>query len=250
MEENKKEKKILKQVIIIIAILSTYVMVFLLGRITNILTLGVKDEEKPEDTVITKPTSKPTTKPIYIPGQTPEVEPSTEPGETPKPSATPSTGTPTPVPTSKPEIVDGIITLWEGNKKWEQLAELNVFKGYFYEKDYTNKIAPGFSGTYEFDLENNWNKPVTYILNFEEENPHNVNMVYKVIREGKYVLGNDTQSVYIDGVKLEAITIPANTKRRYQLKWKWEDTSYDTQIGQKDSAEYKLKIKLQATVEG
>lgn len=225
MEEKKKEKKILKQIVIVIAILSTYVMVFLLGRITNILTLGVKDEEKPDDTVVTEPTSKPVIKPTSGTNQGGEEDYE---GET--------------------QIPDGVITLWEGNHKWEQLEELNIFKGMFYEKDYTNKIAPGFSGTYEFDLENNWDKPVTYIVSFEEQNPDNVNMVYKVMREDKYVLGNESQSVYIDGVKLEEITIPANTKRRYTLKWKWEDTAYDTEIGQKNSAEYKLKVKFQATV--
>lgn len=224
MEEKKKEKNIAKQVIIVIAILSTYVMVFLLGRITNILILGVKDEEKPnDDTVVTEPTKKPTYSSNDIEGQEPKED-------------------------EESEIPDGIITLWERNKKWEQLEELNVFKGLFYEKDYTNKIAPGFFGIYEFDLENTWDKPVTYILSFEEENPDKINMVYKVLREGKYVLGNDIESVYIDGVKLEGITIPANTKRRYTLKWKWEDASYDTEIGEKDNTGYKLKLKLQATV--
>lgn len=213
LNEEKKENKIIKRAIIIIAILSTYVMVFLLGRITNVLTLGVKDEENPDDTIVTEPTKNPTYN---------------------------SNG--------ELSIPDGVITLWEGNKKWEQLEELNIFKGIFYEKDYTNKIAPGFLGTYVFDLENTWDKPITYILSFEEENPDEVNMVYKVVKEDRYVLGNDTESVYIDGVKLEKVTIPANSKIRYTLKWKWEDTSYDTEIGEKDNTEYKLKILLQATV--
>lgn len=222
--EKKKEKKILKQIVVVIAILSTYVMVFLLGRITNVLTLGVKDEEKPDDdTVVIEPTKKPTYSPNDIEGQEPKED-------------------------EESEIPDGVIILWEGKKKWEQLEELNIFNGIFYEKDYTNKIAPGFSGTYEFDLENTSDKPITYILAFEEENPDEVNMVYKVMREDRYVLGNDIESVYIDGVKLEEITIPANTKRRYTLKWKWEDTSYDTQIGEKNNTQYKLKVKIQATV--
>lgn len=222
--EKKKEKKILKQIVIVIAILSTYVMVFLLGRITNVLTLGVKDEVNPDDdTVVTEPTKKPTYNFNDSEGQESKED-------------------------EDNEIPDGVIILWEGKEKWEQLEELNIFNGIFYEKDYTNKIAPGFSGTYEFDLENTSAKPITYILGFEEENPDEVNMVYKVIREDRYVLGNDIESVYIDGVKLEEITIPANTKRRYTLKWKWEDTSYDTQIGEKNNTQYKLKVKIQATV--
>ncbi len=221
--KQKKDKKILKQAIAIIAILSTYIMVFLLGRITNMLTLGVKDEVKPGDTVITEPTNNPSVKPTDIPVTTPS-------------------------PNEKPEEVDGIITLWEGNKNWNQLEEINVFKSKFYKKDYTGKIAPGFLGTYEFDLENNWDKPVTYILSFKEENPDNVNMVYKVMRENEYVLGNENQSVYINGVKLEQITIPGKTKIRYTLKWKWEDTAYDTELGVKDNTQYKLKVNFQATV--
>lgn len=233
-KSDKETKSIVNKIIIILAVLSTYIMAFLLGRITNNLILGIKDEVKDNPSVVT---------PIETPKTSDTTKPSIEASSKPQETISPST-------TSTPEssnILDGVIILWENNKRWEQLEELNIFKGRFYQKDYVGKIAPGFLGTYDFVLQNNGDKDINYILSFKEENPENINMVYTVQSDGEYVLGNSTHSVYIDGIKLEEVKVLANSKVYYKLNWKWEDTNYDTQIGEKTNAKYKVTIKIQAT---
>lgn len=243
---NKESKSIVNKIIIILAVLSTYIMAFLLGKITNNLILGIKDEVKDNPSIVSpteNPIINPDVKPTSSSGVSgvtkPNIEPSVEPQETINPS---NTSTP-----DNPDELDGVIILWENNKRWEQLEELNIFKGKFYQKNYIGKIAPGFSGTYDFVLQNNSNKDINYILSFKEDNPENINMIYTVQSDGEYVLGNSSHSVYIDGVKLEEVKVLANSKVYYKLNWKWEDTNYDTQIGEKTNAKYKITIKIQAT---
>ena len=228
-EENKKEdKRILRKVIIVIAFLSTYIMVFLLGRITNIITLG--DREATPQTV-----------------QTPDTQTPSENTKTPEFYVEP-------IPDNTEETeeipVDGIIKLIEksSNKTWEQLEELKIFESDFYDTHYSKKIAPGFFGEYEFIVENNWNKPVKYTLKFEEENKDKINLVYKLKNGENYILGNEAQAVYLSGVKLDAVTIPAKSRTVYKLFWKWEDTDYDTELGLEATAKYKISIGLDAEV--
>lgn len=213
------KRKIINKIILILAIFSTYIMSFLLGRITNTLTLGIKDkEDSNNNTPVLENTAKPNLP--QIPNY------------------------------NKEEVnVDEIITLLEGNKKWSQLNELKIFESNFYGKKYEDKIAPGFYGSYEFTLQNNRNTPIRYILSFKEENPKNINMVYSVQKEGKYVLGDVNKNEYINEVKLPELVIDANSKLDYKLNWKWEDTNNDTEIAEMDIAKYRLSIKVQAVVE-
>ena len=153
-KSDKETKSIVNKIIIILAVLSTYIMAFLLGRITNNLILGIKDEVKDNPGVVT---------PIETPKTSDTTKPSIEASSKPQETISPST-------TSTPEssdILDGVIILWENNKRWEQLEELNIFKGRFYQKDYVGKIAPGFLGTYDFVLQNNGDKDINYILSLK-----------------------------------------------------------------------------------
>lgn len=271
MSENKENKNIIKKIIIVIAILSTYIMAFLLGKITNVATLGIKDKTDNNEEVV-EPSKKP---PHNVWGditgayQTPDANSTDDqndendnsednneqnnPENPSDPSDPNNPNTPdnpnNPDNPEEPDDSDKIIILWQGNRKWSQLEELNIFDSKFYQTNYENKIAPGFFGTYEFTVENRGDKDVTYVMSFKEENPDNVNMVYKLMQENEYVLGNSKKNVYIGDVKLEEVTIPAKSKILYKLNWKWEDTKFDTQIGEKNSANYKLSIKIQATIE-
>lgn len=226
MEES-KQKNILKKVLIVIIFLSTYLMVFLLGRITNKLTLGESDfsdtstpsvnENEPDNTTQNSQETDNTTQDSQEPDNT----------------------------IQDPQEPDRIITLLEGDKDWNKIEELSIFKNTFYNKEASNVIAPGFYGTYEFAIENKGEEDINYILSFKEENPQKVNMVYKLSSESEYILGNNTQNVYLDNVKLEEVTIPAKSRIMYKLEWKWEDAENDTKIGELGNVQYKLQVSLQ-----
>lgn len=270
-KEEKESKRTLRKIIFVIAIFSTYIVVFLLGRITNIITLGIKEKNN-DVPVVTSPVVTPSTQNGNKTGNNekhgsqiitePIIEPTTPVVEPTNPTMQPTTPVITPAnPTVQPTIpvvtptgeepIDNIIRLVQksDNKDWKQIEELSIFNSHFYQREYQGKIAPGFYGIYEFYVENYYENPVTYVLSFNEENSENINIVYKVMNYDNFILGSGTQNVYLDGVKLEAVTIPAKSKTLYKLVWKWEDTDYDTQIGTSATARYKLNIDFNATIE-
>lgn len=148
------------------------------------------------------------------------------------------------------EIIDNEarIKISEDGTDWNELKELRIFYNEFYEDE--PKIAPGVSGEYKYTVENNWDKDVIYHMNFSEENPLNINMVYKLKDDGKYVFGDENTWVSHDDLNKPDIVIESGETHIYTLEWKWEHSDNDTQIGETEGAKYKIFIKVYAEQKG
>lgn len=145
------------------------------------------------------------------------------------------------------EIVDNkdrIKIMENGIAEWSELKELSIFNNYYYE--YKPIIAPGVSGTYNFTVENISNNSCIYNLQFEEDNYYNINMVYKLKLNGKYISEDENMWLKINDIKIQDELLNGNKKNIYTLEWKWQDSENDTQIGITEGANYKLKVAVNA----
>lgn len=122
---------------------------------------------------------------------------------------------------------------------WDK-QDLRIFANPMY--DYKSIIAPGSSNSYAFAVRNNNDFSVVVDIMFEEVNPKNINMMYKLQNNGNYIFGFEASYQDIVGHKITNINIPAKSEESYLLDWKWIDSNNDTSIGFDTSAFYKLSI--------
>ena len=142
-------------------------------------------------------------------------------------------------------IVETRLQIFQGTKQWSELKELDIFnKSAIHVVE--NKIAPGVDGTYTYTVENNGDVSMLYNMDYIEENPYNIDMVYKLKINGSYVAGNDETWVDIDQLKQTGLKIRKNTTDVFVVYWKWQDAENDTEIGKTEGANYKLNIKADA----
>ena len=133
----------------------------------------------------------------------------------------------------------------DNGNDWKDVKELDIFKNsYFNDKSI---IAPGVSGTYSFTVENLTDNVMTYDIDFLEENPYMVNMVYKLKINGTYVEGNDSNWVDYNQLSKTGLLINGKTRDVYTIEWKWQDADNDTEVGETSGAYYKMYIRVDAT---
>ena len=137
--------------------------------------------------------------------------------------------------------------LKQGETEFSELKELDIFKNKYFEDK--SIIAPGVSGSYSFTVENESENEFNYDIEFIEENPYEINMVFKLRINGEYVIGNEKN--WVKGGKLvrNELLLKPNFKDIYTIEWKWEHTDNDTEIGEQGGpggAYYKMKVKATA----
>lgn len=123
--------------------------------------------------------------------------------------------------------------------KWNGSTKLNIFENSIAAN---GKIAPESHGTYEFDVRNSTDYKLKYDLSFAETNSDNINMKYKLKKNGTYVISD---YVSYNELALSAQMLEVNTKDVYELEWKWFSSDNDTNIGT-NGASYSLQINLSA----
>lgn len=118
----------------------------------------------------------------------------------------------------------------QGVKEWRQLKELDMFRNSYFHDEAI--IAPGVMGNYSFSVENESTATFNYNIDFKQENPYNINMVYKLKKNGQYVLGNENTWESYTGLNRVSQTLDPLSRDIYTVEWRWEHTDYDTPIGQ------------------
>lgn len=143
---------------------------------------------------------------------------------------------------SNDDIVDTGINfeVTENSKSWSQIENLGIFKDEFLK---SNKIYPGISGKYEFKVENKSDFYINYKINMEVLSNYNVNLKYKIIKNGEYI---NNEYKYINEINIPNYDIANGSKDTYIIEWKWIDNdSADTLAGQNaDLVKYSLKISI------
>ena len=134
----------------------------------------------------------------------------------------------------------------EDGTSWDEQADLPVF----FNKNFgDNKICPGLSGKYTFLLENRNKDEILFDLTFSCENEYNINLVYRLKRDGAYIAGYDDY-VPLEELNLKELTQQARSTSVFELEWMWQhNDSVDTIAGENsDKAVYKLFIQFLAEV--
>lgn len=132
----------------------------------------------------------------------------------------------------------------QGEKQWSELKELDMFKNSYFEDK--SIIAPGVQGSYSFTVENESEGKFIYDMIFTEENPYEINMVFKLKLNGEYVLGNEQTWIKASELNRSNILLGAKINDIYTVEWKWQDNYNDTEIGKTEGAYYKMYIKVNA----
>ena len=143
---------------------------------------------------------------------------------------------------SNDDIIDTGINfeVTENSKSWSQIENLGIFKNEFLK---SNKIYPGISGKYEFKVENKSDFYINYKINMEVLSNYNVNLKYKIIKNGEYL---NTEYKYINEINIPNYDLANGSKDTYIIEWKWIDNdSADTLAGQNaELVKYSLKISI------
>lgn len=129
----------------------------------------------------------------------------------------------------------------QGNYSYQ--SNLKIFNNAAF--NYTNKIAPGSYNTYDFEIHNSSNMNLKYVINFIEESEYDINIKYRIRKNGKYIVGNNNTYVSFDEINFPTGTINSNSKDKYSLDWKWfDDDEKDTIAGENMTEDYKLKLNI------
>lgn len=136
---------------------------------------------------------------------------------------------------------DAIFKIFEGTKEWKEIKELDIFSG-----EHTHvakdKIAPGVQDTYTYTVECQGNSNMMYNMQFSDVNPYNVNMIFKLKRNGQYVAGDEKTWVKVEQLSQTDMTIVPGTIDVFTLEWRWEHSENDTEVGKIQGSNYKILI--------
>ena len=136
---------------------------------------------------------------------------------------------------------DSSIKFFEDGKEWNSLKQLKIFDG-SHRHVVEDKIAPGVQDTYTYTVECYGRAPMIYTTHFVEYNQYQINMVFKLKRNGKYVAGDDSTWVNAKQLDQYNVRIEGGTIDVYTLEWRWEDSSNDTEIGRTEGAKYSISL--------
>jgi hypothetical protein len=141
---------------------------------------------------------------------------------------------------------EGIVYVDDANGRYIYQKSLKIFENAAFE--YTNKIAPGTSNSYDFKAHNETEATIRYNIEFEEASEYAINMQYRLKREGKYIVGDDSKWVSASELRSAFKNLAMDGVDGYSLDWRWpyesDRDALDTEIGEKMVSEYSLAIKI------
>lgn len=120
--------------------------------------------------------------------------------------------------------------------------EWNIFG-----KGPNNKVIyPGKSGYFKFDISNECKKNINVTIEFGDDNPFYVPIVYRLYTNDTDLCGSKDNWVTIEELRSSNIIIEPNDELSVTLEWKWASTNYefDTMIGSEENAYYMIKVSV------
>lgn len=141
---------------------------------------------------------------------------------------------------------EGIVYVDDKNGRYTYQKSLKIFENPAFA--YTDKIAPGVSNSYDFKIHNETDNAIRYNIEFEENSEYAINMLYRLRRDGAYVIGSDTEWVSANELVSSFKRLAMDGVDSYSLDWGWPYESgrdaLDTEIGEKMISKYSLNIKV------
>ena len=139
---------------------------------------------------------------------------------------------------------DGDFYVDDSNVRWSDETDIKIFTDSLY--NIGGKIAPESSNAYKFVVNNDTRYNLKYKISFTEENQYNINLKYKLKKNGSYLVDH---YVSYNELNIDNLLLNSNSKDTYLLEWKWVSSDNDTEIGIKArniDVNYNLKIKVEA----
>lgn len=133
------------------------------------------------------------------------------------------------------------VLVYDEDVKYTNITPLNIFSHQSYYI-VNGVIAPGSENTYQFIIRNNNDFAIKYSLKIKEENPFNINMLYKLSINGEEIIGKGDRWVTAEELFQKSITLANDSYNVYSLEWKWFESENDTQIGKNIESNYNLNI--------
>jgi len=141
---------------------------------------------------------------------------------------------------------EGIVYVDDKEGRYVYLKKLKIFENAAFE--YTNKIAPGVSNSYNFKVHNETDNAIMYNIEFEEGSEYDINMLYRLKRGSTYVVGDDDTWVSANELKTALKNLSSDGIDSYTLDWEWPYEggvdAADTEAGEKMASDYRLDIKI------
>lgn len=127
------------------------------------------------------------------------------------------------------------IIIEDKNGNYEFQKELEIFNNSFLK----DKLAPGISSIYYFQVHNNSNVNIKY--NLELNTNSDIDLKYRLKRNNEYILGKKWMSA--NEIKVSFINLKKGKTDSYSLEWKWFDNDeVDNYIGENILSKYLLNI--------
>ena len=125
---------------------------------------------------------------------------------------------------------------------WKYIENLPIFENDYFDRE---AILPGMRGEYRFILENCNDYALTYAIACTEENDFDIDIRYRLMRDGHYLAGEEEYEE-TEALHFEELTIEANSSAFFVLEWYWaDDDPIDTEAGE-NGAEYTFTFAVEA----
>ncbi|HJA02283.1 MAG TPA: hypothetical protein H9797_02760 [Candidatus Gallimonas gallistercoris] len=125
---------------------------------------------------------------------------------------------------------------------WTYIENLPIFENDYFDRE---AILPGMRGEYRFILENCNNYALTYAIACTEENDFDIDIRYRLMRDGHHLAGEEGYEE-TEALHFEELTIEANSSAFFVLEWYWaDDDPIDTEAGE-NGAEYTFTFAVEA----
>lgn len=107
----------------------------------------------------------------------------------------------------------------------------------------SQKIAPGMFGIYYFKVYNLSNIDIKYHINYKDLNNYNIDLKYRLKRNGEYMIDNKWKN--INELSTSLIYLKQGKSDNYSLEWKWFDNDdVDSYIGENMISKYLINISI------
>ncbi len=140
----------------------------------------------------------------------------------------------------EPDYDFGVVDDEHNKITWNGATNLKIFTNSAYKVE--GVIAPETSNTYEFIVKNGTDYTLKYNITFNENNPYNIDMRYRLKKNGVYIISDYV--TYNELIVSDQI-LNLTSNDIYELDWKWFSGDNDTEAG-KNQGSYSLDIYVEA----
>ena len=137
------------------------------------------------------------------------------------------------------KVVNGTVLIDDEVGNYIYQYDLNIFNNNVFK----DKIAPGISGSYLFNIHNISNIDIKYSIMMDKVSEYDINLKYRLKKNNKYIIGDDNSWVDIKLLNTNNYILKKDKTDKYVLEWIWlDDDKMDTIIGINMVSKYLLNI--------